>query len=197
MLERNRPSFQRLRSRFAELNKVAGRPLLRQIARQGAAIARKEAQRIAPFQDRTGAARKNLLLKERRAPVGEARYVVAFGAKRRFGKASSGWYLRLLETGTQPHPIGRGVFLHRRGPRAGTIGLRQKRGTLVSFANQDELKIVLPGGRILFRRLIWHPGSRARPFLKNALDNTTAAVLDNTQRLLRAATERLAAGGVV
>ena len=193
-VERNRQSFYRLQSRFTALNKNVGRNFLRKISRQGAAIARKEAQRIAPFQDRTGAGRKGIIIAERRATPDTPTYVVAFSKKRGFGFARSGFYIKFLEGGVQPHPIGRGLYLVRGGPLKGTVKLRQKRGTVASFANSGELKIVLPGGKVIFRKIIHHPGIKARPFLKQALDNTKGAILDNATRLLNDVGRQIAVG---
>ncbi len=203
MVERNRISgVQELRRKLNNAKRDLGRPLARRIARQGAAITRDEARRIAPFQDRTGEGRKGIISWEKRSyGTEDASATVGFRrggqrtTKKGLQKIASAFYLAFIEGGTQPHTINTtGAFIARYGPNKGT---QQRKGKLKlrQLRNPKKmLEIRFSGGLVLYRRSVEHPGITARPFLVQALRNSEGAILRNSEQLYNDAIQRVCDG---
>lgn len=71
-------------------------------------------------------------------------------------------YAEAVHDGTRPHPI---------RPRAARPGKPKKNGGQKPTYLRFEI-----GGRVVYAREVWHPGTRARPFLDRALREVTGGL---------------------
>lgn len=186
-----------LKQRLLDVPKKIRLKMLRLALREGAKIVLAAARAAVPV--RTGQLRQNLVIRALSQKFNDARVGVGIKAarkiyansaanrrRRRAGKPyyaeGPSWYGRLLEFGAKPHLIT--VDPKTVLANATKGGKRLSRQTFRKIGRLANHRGLLTDGATIFGRTVQHPGTRARPFLKPALEQHVPEVLSAFQRKL-------------